>query len=420
MERPDVLVVGGGAIGAASALELARAGARVMLVERGCELAAGCSEGSAGLICPSHALPIATPTALRNGLRWLASRDSPFSIRLRPDVVPWLLRFVASCTPEHADASMRLIRSLSLAGLELHAGLAAAGLDTTFTRRGVLNVYETASGLAEGCREAELHASAGISSETLDPAAARAREPALMGRIAGAILYPDEAHCDPKRFVLAVGKAAAQAGASIRLHLEVLSLRREKRRVTTVETTAGPIEPGAVVLAAGAWTPRLAADLDVFVPVQGGKGYHVDVERTDDDPASPVFLREAHVVATPLPDRLRLAGTLELSGLDMSVDRARVDAIVGSAREVLRLGRRPVLGIWRGLRPCAPDGLPILGRPDGLDNVVLATGHAMMGHTLAPVTGRLVAQLVGHETASFDLTALSPNRFRRLRLRSSW
>ena len=416
MERPDVLVVGGGAIGAASALELARAGAQVMLVERGCGLTAGCSAGSAGLICPSHAFPISTPAALRNGLGWLARRDSPFSIRLRPALVPWLLRFAAACTPERADTAMRLIRSLSLAGLEQHAALAEAGVETTFTRRGILNVYETVSGLAAGRREAGLHQTAGISSETFDGPATQAREPTVAGRVAGAILYPHEAHCDPSRFVLAVGEAAAQAGASLRAQVEVLTLRRTGTSVATVETTAGPIQPGTVVLAAGAWTPRLASDLGLFVPVQGGKGYHVDLERSGDDPESPVFLREAHVVLTPLPDRLRLAGSLELSGQDMSVDRIRVGAILAAADRVLRLGRRRVLTIWRGLRPCAPDGLPILGRPAGIDNVVLATGHAMMGLTLAPVTGRLVAQIVANEAAEFDISALSPDRFRRFGL----
>jgi D-amino-acid dehydrogenase len=146
----DVAVVGGGAIGASVALELARRGARTLLLERGPELAWGCSAGNAGLICPSHAFPLATPAALRQGLRWMLRPASPFHVRPTPRLVPWLARFAAASTPRRAHASMETIRTLSLAGLELHAALHAEGLDTGFERRGVLNVYETASGFAAG------------------------------------------------------------------------------------------------------------------------------------------------------------------------------------------------------------------------------------------------------------------------------
>lgn len=413
--NPDVLVVGGGAIGAASAFELARRGARVTLLERGSQLAAGCSAGNAGLICPSHAYPLAGPAALRSGVRWMLRRDSPLYVRPRPAILPWLARFAAACTPARADVGMQLIRSLSLASLELHAELAAAGIDTGFSRRGVLNVYETEAGFAIGREEAELHADAGLRSERVDAQGARALEPALVGSLAGGLFYPDEAHCDPEQFVRAVGEAAAEAGAEIRLGVEVLGLRRDGPRATAVDTTAGPVAAGTVVVAAGAWSPGLVRELGIFVPVEGGKGYHVDLEAGQGDPAVPVFLQEARVIATPLPGRLRIAGTLELSGLDLGVDRVRVDAILRASHRVLGLRGRRVIEIWRGLRPCAPDGLPIIGRPPGHDSVVLATGHAMMGLTLAPMTGRLVAETVAGAPPSHDMSALRPDRFRRLR-----
>jgi D-amino-acid dehydrogenase len=311
---------------------------------------------------------------------------------------------------------MRLIRSLSLTSLDLHAGFAAAGIDTGYTRRGVLNVYETEAGFATGRNEAEVHSGAGLRSEPVDPGRARALEPALVGSLAGAVLYPDEAHCDPERFVSAVGEAAAEAGAKIRLGVEVLGLRRDGPRAMVVDTTVGPVGAGTVVVAAGAWTPGVVRELGIFVPVEGGKGYHVDFEAEDGDPKVPVFLQEARVIATPLPGRLRIAGTLELSGLDLGVDRVRLEAILRASHRVLRLRGHRVIEIWRGLRPCAPDGLPIIGRPPGHDTVVLATGHAMMGLTLAPVTGRLVAEIVSGETPSHDVTALRPDRFRRMRL----
>lgn len=425
MEHRDVVVVGGGAIGACVALELARRGARPLVLERGAELGWGCSAGNAGVLCPSHAMPLASPAALRQGLRWLLRSDSPLALRPRPGVVPWLARFAAASTPGRAAAGTRTIRTLSTASLELHAALAAEGLDTGFERRGVLNVYETEAGLAAGREEAGRNAAAGLRAEILGPGEARELEPSLGRAIAGAILYADEAHCEPLRFVQAVGAAAVEAGAEVRTRTEAIGLRSGAGGLPVVETTAGDLAGDAVVLAAGAWTPAVARGLGLFLPVEGGKGYHVELEPGSPDPRLPVFLQEARVIATPLPGRIRLAGTLELSGTDLGVDRRRVDAVLASGRRVLPgLADRSTLGIWRGLRPCTPDGLPLVGRAPQSDRIVVATGHAMMGMTLAPVTGQLVAELVAGEQPSHDLAPLRPGRFRplvpaRARARSS-
>ena len=170
-----------------------------------------------------------------------------------------------------------------------------------------------------------------------------------------------------------------------------------------------------VVLAAGAWSSRLAAPLGVFLPQEGGKGYHIDLEPASSDPRIPTGMDEAHVIATPLPGRLRLSGTLELVGLDTSISRTRVDAIRRAAARVFAIDdERPELDVWAGLRPCTPDGLPVIGRPYGVEPLVLATGHARKGLSLSPITGRLVAELIAGEQPSFDLAPLSPDRFRPL------
>jgi D-amino-acid dehydrogenase len=408
----DVVVVGGGAIGACVALELARRGAEVTLLERGGELAWGCSAGNAGLICPSHATPLANPAALRDGLRWMARPDSPFYLRPRPSLLPWIARFVAASTPERARASSRVIRELALTSIALHAELAERGLDTGFERRGSLNVYGSPDAFAGARKEAEEARREGLRAQVLERAQARELEPALAGDPAGAVYYPDDGHCDPHRFVHAVGAAAAEAGATILTRVEVLGFRRRNGRIEGVQTTAGDVGAATVVLAAGAWSPLLARGLGVFAPIEGGKGYHVDLETAPGDPGLPVWFQETRVIATPLAGRLRLAGTLELAGLDESVNRIRVEAITKAAkRGIAGLEGRRVLEVWRGLRPCTPDGLPLVGRPAALENLVLATGHAMMGLTLAPVTGRLVAELVTGEPPSHDLAPLRPDRF---------
>jgi D-amino-acid dehydrogenase len=416
LTNADVCIVGGGAIGVACAYELARRGASVTLLERGATLAWGCSAGNAGLLCPSHSAPLATFAALQQGLRWLFDPESPLVLRPRPVLAPWLARFALACTPGREQAATNLVRRLSVESLALHAELASSSLDYAFERRGILNVYETEAGFAAGRKEAARHAVSGLRLEVLTPPEAVKLEPTLAGSFAGAVFYPDEAHADPLRFVQELGRAAAACGADIRARTEVLGLRTSDRRIETVETTAGDVVAGEVILAAGAWTGRLARDVGVFVPVEGGKGYHVDMKSASGDPRLPVFLQEAHVNVTPFAGRIRLAGTLELAGLDLGVDLRRVDAIErAAARCVPTIGSgRGVLEVWRGLRPCPPDGLPILGRPYALDNLVLATGHAMMGFTLAPITGRLVADMVSRLPPAQDLSLLDPNRFRPL------
>jgi len=406
--NPDVAVVGGGAIGVCVAREIARRGARVVVLERGPRLGCGCSDGNAGLLCPSHSAPLATPVALRQGLRWLLADDSPFSLRPRPRVIPWLARFALACTPAKVAAGTNVLRSLSLASLDLHRQLAAAGVDAAYERRGTLDVFETSAGFTAGVAKADMHGAAGMRVEVLDAAAARELEPALAGSFAGAVHWTDEMHCDPGRFVTSMGAAAAEAGAEIRVDCEALELVTDGNRIRSLATTQGEIVAGEIVLAAGAWTPTLG----VRLPVEGGRGYHVELEHAASDPKVPVFLQESWVIATPLPGRLRLAGTLELSGLDLSVDRRRVDAMFNAARTRLAgVTSARIRHVWRGLRPCTPDGLPIIGRSRRFENLVLATGHTMLGITLAPVTGVLAAEVIAGEEPSHDLTALRPDRF---------
>jgi D-amino-acid dehydrogenase len=253
--KSEVVVVGGGAIGVCVAYELARRGAEVTLLERGEELASGASSGNAGLLCPSHSAPIANPDSVRNGLRWMLKPDSPFYLRPRPSVAPWLVRFVKASTAARAAEGTRIIRELSVASLELHAELAGEGLSAGFERRGILNVYETETGFASGRRHA---AATGLGAEVLGRDETRKLEPAVGERIAGGVYFPDEAHCDPLSFVYAIGRAARAAGAKIETGVEVSALRRSNGGLA-VDTSRGTIQAGTVVLAAGAWTSRIAA-----------------------------------------------------------------------------------------------------------------------------------------------------------------
>jgi D-amino-acid dehydrogenase len=415
MSSPDVIVVGGGAIGAAAAYQLVRRGARVSLLERS-HVARGCSYGNAGLICPSHVEALANPAAIRDGLIWMARRDSPFRLRPRLSLLPWLARFGAAALRGRSATGTATLRTLATASLKLHEELARSGLPTSFARRGILSVYESERAFARARCQLQAEASDAPEARVLTLEAARELEPALAPSLAGAVYHPREAHCDPGAFVAALVAGARELGAEIRTGVEILSLGRSNGRVSELETTAGPLRAGTVVLAAGTWTRELAREVGVQLPLEGGKGYHLEMEADSLQAGIPIYMEEARVVATPLGSRLRLAGTLELSGLDLRVDPIRLESLARAARRTLDLPPDPrTVQVWRGLRPCAPDGLPVIGPADGIGNLFLATAHAMHGITLAPVTGEIMADLISGERPRHNIEPFAPSRFRHLR-----
>jgi D-amino-acid dehydrogenase len=412
---PDVAVVGGGSIGLMTALELSRRGLRPVVLERAGDVLSGCSGGSAGLLSPAHSTPLATPGAVREGLRHMLRRDSPFSMRPRPGLLLWLLRFMAAARPSQVHAGTEVLLQLSFSSLKLHQALAAGGLDTGLRTLGAMNVYETEKRFAGGRAEAQALAAHGIKSQVLTLEEARSIEPAVSDGVVGAVFYPDEAQCEPERFLLAAAEAATAAGAVIRTRAEVFDVTMRAGRVTALQTTAGEVKPREMVVANGAWAALLSRRIGLHLPVEGGKGYHIDLARAGSDPAIPVYMQEARVIATPFDNRLRLAGTLQLTGLDMRLDRVRARATLDAGARALR-GVHPgrVTEMWRGIRPCTPDGLPVIGRSQRIENVVFATGHAMKGLHLAPATGSLVADVVTGQPPEHDLEPFSPDRFGRL------
>jgi D-amino-acid dehydrogenase len=412
--RGRAVVIGGGVIGVCASYYLCRDGWDVTLVERQ-DIAAGSSYGNAGLVVPSHSIPLAAPGVWQRALRWMGDPESPFYVRPRldRDFLTWLWRFRAACTEAHVQRALPVLRDLSRASLGLYRELAALpGLEFGYEENGVLLVFRTPAGYAEGMHEVSLLGAAGLTVRVLDAPATRALEPALDPGVVGSVLFAEDAQLIPDRFVRGLAGVTERLGVAIRRDTEVLGFRRSGRRVVAVETTRGDLAADEIVLAAGAWSPGLAKDLDVALPVQPAKGYGVTVARPPGSPRRPLLLGEARMGITPMADRLRFAGTLELAGLDLSINRRRVAALRRHAGDYLPgADTWEPLEVWRGLRPCTPDGLPLVGRPRALENVVLATGHAMIGMSLGPVTGRLVARLCAREEPEIDLALLAPDRF---------
>ncbi|MFN4180019.1 MAG: NAD(P)/FAD-dependent oxidoreductase [Armatimonadota bacterium] len=413
MERSDVLVIGGGIIGVCAAYYLAERGVKVTLVERD-EICSGASYANAGLVVPSHSVPISAPGIVAKGLKWLLNPESPLYIRFRLDIdlLVWLWKFWSSCTEEHVRRSLPLLIGLQNESCNLFEQFASEGLSFGFQRKGTMTVFNSQQAFEEGIKEAELLKEHGLSSEILTAEKAREKEPLLSEKIAGGIYFPGDAHLDPADFVISLASQAAQKGVNILTRTEVIELKSSGRRVISVRTTKGELRADTVVLAAGAWSPTLTRNLGIKLPIQPAKGYSITIQNPERVPSLPLMLSEVRVAVTPLNGRLRLGGTLELAGLDLSINQRRVDAIRRGASQYLTVIRGEREEVWRGLRPCTPDGLPIIGRPSDLDNLIIASGHGILGISLGPITGKIVAQMVCGESLDYDLKLLSPDRFR--------
>jgi D-amino-acid dehydrogenase len=411
----DILIIGGGIIGVTAAYFLAEAGADVTLVEKG-DIAVGSSYGNAGLICPCHSEPIPRPGVLTQGLKWLLDAESPFYIkpRLSPDLVAWLWRFQAHCNETAVQRAIPLLRDMQRQSLRLYQVLIAQEqIDCDFEKKGGLTLFRSEAGLAKGHHEVEAMGRFGLQMELLpDAAAVRALEPNIHPDIAGGIYYQEDAHINPARFVYAMAERAQAKGATLLTGTEVLGFDMGERGITAVRTSRGKLATQQIVLAAGAWSTPIARQLGLAIPMQPAKGYSVTLPRPANFLHTHLHLAEAKVAVTPMGSLLRLAGTLELAGFDLTINQRRVNAIRRAANDYLvGLENQGPVEIWRGLRPCPPDGLPYIGRTSRHPNLIIATGHAMLGISMGPITGQLVAQLACGEPTTLDITSFSPDRF---------
>jgi len=414
-KRVDILVIGGGSIGVCSAYFLASKGRQVTVVDQG-QIGAACSYGNAGVIARSHIIPLAAPGVLLNGIKWLFNPESPLYIkpRLNMALFSWLARFSVACRKAPMLKAMSLLNDLIQASMALYQELASmGGPEFHFNHKGSLAIYKSSEGFEEGVRQAELVRPYGIESKVLDQAGVREIEPKIQERIVGGIYMSADAHLNPSEFVSWLALRAQSKGVNFLTSTEVLGFEKSGRRISVVRTTRGDFEADQVVLAAGSWSPGLARDLGLALPIQPAKGYSITVKSAERDDSLPIWLSESKVIVTPMGGILRFAGTLELADLNFSINQRRVEAIRRAAREYLvGTDEYQTLEIWRGLRPLTPDGLPIVGTSQKWSNLIIATGHGMQGLSLGPITGKLVAQLTTKETPSVDAAGLREERFR--------
>jgi D-amino-acid dehydrogenase len=411
-----VVVVGGGVIGASCAYYLGQRGAEVVLVERD-ELAAGASSGNAGTVSAGHP-PLNRPGRVKKALTQMMDPTSPLYVKPRwdPELWSWLVTFARHCTWEHVEACMEVMAPLGMDALALFDHLVEdESLACGYNREGYYDICLTEEGLAGARHEAEIIERYGYHPEVLSGDDLRRAEPALTDAVVGGVYFPEARTLDPHAFLLALAARAVDGGAEIRTGVAVEDVVMAGARASGVRLADGEVvEADAVVLATGPFSLGLAARLGTKLPVAPGKGYHRDLPVGSGSPPLRIagVLNERSVFCTPMDGFVRYAGTMEFSGLNHVMRRPRLEQLTRSARQYFKgFGDAKPLSEWVGIRPVAADGLPIVGCLPGAENVVVATGHGMLGLTLGPVTGRQVASEILDGVPEAGAVALSPGRF---------
>jgi len=413
-----VLIIGGGVIGLCTAYYCARRGFQVTVVERKPAERDGCSFGNAGMIVPSHFVPLAAPGMVKLAFKWMWNPASPLYIkpRLDADLIGWGLKFMRAANARHVRCAAPLLRDLSLASrkcFEEFAGM--PNVNFGFVKKGLLMLCRTQHALEEEAKMVEQANTLGVPAQVLDAKQSAALDPDIRMDIAGAVYFPMDCHLTTRRFMAVLQERTAGCGVRFAWGVEALRVEADANRVRTVKTDSnGSLEADEFVLCGGSWSAEFARQVGLHIPLQAGKGYSLTLPKPRQLPQICSICTEARVAVTPMDGALRVGGTMEIAGLNEDISPIRVRGIIDSFCcyfPEFRPSDFDGIQPWRGLRPCSPDGLPYVGRTAKLSNLSVATGHGMMGLSLGPVTGRLVAGILSGDDPEWDISMLCPDRY---------
>jgi D-amino-acid dehydrogenase len=351
------------------------------------------------------------------GLRMMGNPRSPFYVkpRLNWELLSWGWRFWRNANRTHVLRSAPLLRDLNLASRACYQELAGLCVNEFELKSdGLLMLCKTQPALEHEAAAAKLATELGMESRTLSARETTEREPGIRMDVAGSVFYPLDGHLTPQKAVAFLQRKLAKMGVKLIWETEIDGFQTNGRKIEAVETTNGDQKVDEFVICAGSWSSGLAKQLGLRIPMQAGKGYSLTLPEPRHKPHGPAILVEARVAVTPMGQSLRFAGTMELAGMETSINPQRVAGIVESVPAYypdFMAGDFERVQPWCGLRPCSPDGLPYLGRTRRFDNLCLATGHAMMGLSLGPISGKLIAELVSGQPPSIDIRLLDPDRY---------
>lgn len=410
------IIIGGGVIGLFSAYYLHKSGWEVVVLEQG-DLSDNCSFGNAGMITPSHFVPLASPGMIEQGIRWMFNSKSPFYVKpsLNPDLMRWGLKFVKSATKKHAERSAGVLRDISLLSSELyHEFEKDTGIDFGLTDNGILMLYKSPKVEEEELHMAEKAANLGLDAQFLTPDECRELQPDIELDILGAVHYRCDSHMYPNNLMKGLVKYLEASGVGIHRHAEVTKINHHDGKVTSFGTKDKDFTGDAYLISGGSWSPAIAKLAGLKVPLMPGKGYSFMVHNPVKPMTIPLILCEARVAVTPMNGSIRFGGTMEIGKINKQININRVKGIVESVPKYLpgfKLLLPDKKDTWFGFRPVSPDGLPYIGMSGKFKNLAIATGHAMIGLALGPATGKLIANEFNGDKQPFDTSLFEPGRY---------
>jgi D-amino-acid dehydrogenase len=417
IKKDHIIVVGAGVAGLAAAYYLSSAGMKVTVIDKS-DGKDNCSYGNAGMIVPSHIVPLASPGIINKGLRWMLKAESPFYIkpRFNKELVNWGWKFRQASTGKRVKEAGPVLRDLLLRNRQLLIELEEdEALDFGYQRNGLFMLCKTEKGLEEEKEVAKKANMLGIPADVLTAEEVRQMEPNLEMDIIGAVYFPKDSHLHPGQLMDQLKTLLKKRGVTFKFDTEIVDIKEEAgSKISAVSSDDQKIQGTHSVLCCGAWMPVLTKRMGVSMPIQAGKGYSLTLHKPKSLPQICSLLAEAKVSMTPMMGELRFGGTMEIVGRDKSITPAKVQALKKSVTRYFpeySLEDLKDLDIWVGMRPCSPDGLPYVGKIEGYENCYASTGHAMMGMSLSFASGELLAQLMMNGVAELAHPLISPNRY---------
>ncbi len=412
----DVLVIGSGVSGLFSAWYLNLEGYNVTVIDKD-GFGNSCSFGNAGMIVPSHFIPLASPGVISSSLKWMVRKESPFSIKpgIDPDLARWLYLFYRSSNPSHVKRSAVPLLNLHLASNDLYSQLRNE-IEFGLVNDGILMLFNSAEGEAEEIRKADTASELGLNTTVLDKHEIDQLEPDIDYNVNGGVFYPGDSHLDPVKLMISLKNNLLEKGVEFDENREVSGFTVKNGHVTGVMTIGNEISADYVIIAAGSRSGSICRMAGAVVPHMAGKGYSMVVENHGIKHAA--LLHEARVSVTPYDKVVRFGGTMEIGNITNGTNRNKVKGIIRSVGSFIPDYRNKIpfdRNVWYGLRSMSADGLPYIGRIRGYSNLFIASGHGMMGISLGPVSGRIIADLVTYDHTSLDVSCFDPNRFSRQR-----
>lgn len=409
-------IIGGGIIGLSSAYYLNKAGHEVTVIDKG-SLNEGCSFGNAGMIVPSHFIPLAAPGMISKGIRWMFNSTSPFYVRprLSAELLKWGYLFYKNANQQHVDKAIPALKELSFYSKALYQQLASTlPFDFGYHEKGLMMLYKSAEIEKEERETAEIANQLDIEARILTPAQVQELEPEVKVDVRGGVYFPGDAHLTPQQLVSRLITHLKESGVQFKTDCEVFDFQVRDNAIRSLTSNLGDFSFDEVILATGSWSGKMAKQLGLTLPMQAGKGYSFTLDNVQKNIHIPSIFLEARVAITPMGNSLRFGGTMEISGVNHKISMNRVKGIVNSIPNYypeMKVAIPAKEKVWHGLRPCSPDGLPYIGRSMKIKNLVIATGHAMLGLSLATGTGKIVADLIDENKPEVQLTPFNPNRF---------